>query len=180
MFYLYKCNKEPKKTILTQNSNAVVFGKRFKEIWEDHNSPEKYWSFKASEIISKNVAKNSGSLQLLSNYKPDAKGDIYLFLIELLDFYVYTYKKGQDHDWSVVLIKFREIMNESKKPLSKQDRDKAIKKIENPLYLSGVEFIYLRDDWNCGRNGSVNAAMIYLEALKYFQPVLKEISDGKA
>jgi hypothetical protein len=147
-------------------------------LWEKNQRPiNKGWHIAADDIIKahfdgKKDIKNTG---LLIDFDPNSK--IRIGLVELLDIYIYNHGHKNEVDWTVLMLKLKQIFYVE--PPVSFDKQKMIKKIAihnmkvNDEYKNEkIEFLYLQSGkkgWNWGSNGRTNAAFVSGDDRNYFR-----------
>lgn len=175
-FYLYEtfqnnnsyCYKKIRQVQLA-GYNAIY------DLWVDNAKPiEQGWHIKADDLIKKttNDTGNYSSHRIIVDLAPRNKNEI--FLLELLDIYLYTYgdqATGKAH-WSPLMLRLRDVYycysNDEF-----EDRLKLVNEFYGLQYSEDIfEFLYIQGNdkgFVFGPVGSVNGALIHKDAKNYFK-----------
>jgi hypothetical protein len=132
------------------------------------------WSVTADDLLkelSPSVSSNNSAL--LIDFHPGAKDHIELVEIEKI--HVYTHKNGTDgQGFSVIMLEMSGVheMEDSNKLLTGERKQELLSRFEWPTEREKIiEFLYLQENWNWGKNGYTNGAFIFNNARKFFQSV---------
>lgn len=166
------CKKEGNK--YEQVSKLVVAGSAngiIKKLWEDKGCPRGGWRISVNEILNK---KNYeiGSHEFIIDFHPN-EGE-YASLLKVENIYLWSYFNESDnsHFWTIMMIEMIDLENNAK-ITQKKDPLKFSLKGKPDSKRKIYTFLYLQSNWNWGRNGSTNGALIYPDAKKYFLQYLR-------
>jgi hypothetical protein len=151
------------------------------KLWNKRNKPvERGWSVTADDLLKEHgEAFSSDDYALGIDFHPSAKNRIGLVEIEAI--HVYTYGDGNGASWSPMMLELRDVYysEDFDGPLAPNQKQDILARFElSPSRQKIIEFLYLRDGWNWGRNGSTNAAFIHDGPRRYFQHVFNTDQDG--
>ncbi len=144
------------------------------KLWNKRNKPvECGWSVTADDLLKEHgEGFNSADYALVIDFCPSAQDCVGLVEIEAI--HVYTYGDAKRTYWSPLMLELRDVYydDDYEAPVTPDQRQEIIARFKlPPTRKKIIEFLYLKDDWNWGRNGSTNAAFILDDARRYFQNV---------
>lgn len=178
-FYLYKREKRNRIECFKQQRRIKVAEKTLLyKCWNSKGRPlGTHWQIDREDLIREATdGGDSKAYRIYFYYNPNAENKSGLFLLEPMKIYAYTYKKNGEARWTILLLKLRELRNQaSQRILTKAERDKLVRFFCSVKYKNVSEFLYLQGDkgnWNWGRVGSVNAALIYPDVKAKFKKYL--------
>ena len=143
------------------------------EAWKEAGEPtDEGWSASADDLIriQSDGEHSSQTMRLVFDYNPTAKRQV--GLVELTAIRAYMFAYGSDEVvWSILMLAMRSVLwEELDHDVTKEERARLIERYTEPEEPKEcVEFLYLRDNWNFGPSGMVNAAMIEEEPRAYFR-----------
>ncbi|MBS1529398.1 MAG: hypothetical protein JSU01_03745 [Bacteroidetes bacterium] len=142
--------------------------------WIKRGKPiNKGWSIVAEDLLS-NYRDDFDAANhiLLVDFHPDSKQRIGIIEIEKIHIYNYGDESNGSVHWSPIMLEMCDVFYREyyDNPLS-DEKEGIISEIMMHLVekKKSVEFLYLLDNWNWGRNGSTNAAFIQPGAREYFR-----------
>ncbi len=172
-FSLYKVDGQD----LVRVSRVNMVGKNtIYNGWIKHGRPfNQGWHMDKNEIIS--LTEKGGAYsthRIIIDLAPKAIGAV--FLLELLDIYGFTYASDEypgEPEWTPLMFRMRDAFRHAGVGMD-ADRKASLKERFRPINdeLDIFEFVYLRWNWNPGRVGQWNAALLHSEALQYFKQFL--------
>lgn len=167
-FYSYKLlensrgrtafSKEEQVSLGGLNGPIAAFVKRTK----GKENPYR-WHMAEMDILNE-MGKAAKCHALLVDLKPDARDAVSLYRITNIWGHSYEF-------WTPIMIRFEVICADQKHKSPGRFKANFSLKESNPEVV--YEFLYfnggvLRGNWNWGRTGSVNGAMLWSDALSYF------------
>jgi len=140
--------------------------------WRARGCKDGGWSISPGKLVGDN------SETILFDYKPSLERYSSLAVLDVEMFHVFTYTddvpKGKAR-WSVVMPHMHELSLPEDRSLTWRQRDDLLWDFEAKHSDPVFEFLYLNGDdksWNWGKVGTVNAALLYKDALDYFLPII--------
>jgi len=149
------------------------------KLWNKRNKPvECGWSVMADDLLKEHGEGFSGAdYALVIDFHPSAKNRIGLVEIEAI--HIYTYGDSKGASWSPIMLELRDVYYEEfDAQLAPNQKPDILARFElPPTRAKIIEFLYLRDGWNWGKNGLTNGAFIHDDARRFFQPVFTTYRD---
>lgn len=140
-------------------------------MWEDKHHPREGWSISADEILAKKNY-DVDSHEFIIDFHPNESD--YHSLLKVENIYLWSYfttKNPDSHMWTIMMIKGTDLENNAKIK-QKNPLKFSLQGVPNPNRKI-FTFLYLQSNWNWGKNGSTNGALIYPDARRYFLQYLK-------
>jgi hypothetical protein len=144
---------------LAGNKNGLLY-----KLWNKKKPGGPEWSVTSDDLLKEFSAEYGTDNHALVTVLYENSESIGLAEIEAV--HAYTDEGTYDY-WSVVMLELRQIYN----GLVQGPKEEFLKGFMPSNVERIVEFLYLKDGWGWGRNGSTNGALIYDNARKYFQSV---------
>lgn len=175
-FHVYSVQPDqyPPTLVNTGHKFILAGDKLLRRAWRTRNCPVNIgWNVAADELIQimTDGEETYESRRLIIDYYPSSMKRIPL--IEILEVFVFNWgtEKSTTVDWTSLMFRMRDVWDYwSTTKMTKAEREDLKAIIVTPPYGNEfIEFLYLKGDWNWGRNGSTNAAFICGAAREYFR-----------
>lgn len=177
-FLVYKrtATKDGRTVLRTTNTEYSLAGRRkglIYRAWKERCKPlNRGWQVSAPELVRiYNSQETYETMRLLIHWNPDARNRV--GVSEILDIYAYTWGDSTSGQvgWTPLMLRLRDVFEEEyRRNLTNEEIENVLRELPEPTGDSDfVEFLYLRDNWNWGRVGMVNATFIHDAARDYFR-----------
>jgi hypothetical protein len=165
-FLLYRFDPHPGEYRLIRGIRLAGKNGPFKAVFDDLGGPE--WHLMDTHILRLLEEPEPEEHRIVIDLKPNAQREVSLY--RLRDVWGYT-----EAGWTPLALRLESLYADSS-----QDNPSAFKHafVEPPDRYFIYEFLYLKGNWNWGRVGGVNGAMLWPDALRYFfKAINRQVSE---